>query len=97
MVPASAPATKKIQTRKIAKSDVTRASGYWARNSKSATASLVAAAALIAPPSLVVELDSRRPEDGEPDHAEQLGARSTPTTNSRIVRPREMRAINTPT
>jgi hypothetical protein len=26
-----------------------------------------------------------------------LGANSTPTTNSRIVRPREMRAMNAPT
>jgi hypothetical protein len=36
MVPASAPATKKIKTRKSATSDVSRASGYWPRNSKSA-------------------------------------------------------------
>ena len=42
MVPASASATKKMKIRKSATSDVSRASGYWPRNSKSAT---------VAPPS----------------------------------------------
>ncbi len=49
MVPASAPATKKIKIRKSATINVSRASGYWPRNSKSATAasSLVTAGRLV--------------------------------------------------
>src|SRR5215212_792132 len=84
IVPASAPATKKMKTRKSATSDVSRASGYCPRNSNSAMAapSLATASPRLPPVWLSSRMlaapDARRPEDGEPDHREEARADQHP-------------------
>src|SRR3712207_3353017 len=98
MVPASAPATKKIKTRKSATSEVSRASGYWPRNSNSAMAAPSLATA--SPRLPLVWLSSRMPAEPNTENQimeKRLGPISTPVMNSRMVRPLEMRAMKAPT
>jgi len=96
-VPASAPATKKIQIRMMNSVEVMVASGYCSRKSNRATASSLVAAALSAPPSWSSRSRAVEPNTENQIMLKMLGAMSTPRMNSRMVRPREMRAMKTPT
>jgi hypothetical protein len=94
---ASAPDTKNSTTSTIVTIEVTAGSGRAASVAKNAELTSAAAAAAIC----VVPARSRliAVPPNAVNHAKNttLGTTSTPTTNSRIVRPREIRARNTPT
>ena len=93
MVPASAPATKKIQTRKIIAIEVSRKSGTCSRYANSPRASLVPAAELIAPLVWLSAWMPAAPNTENQIMEKMVGAIITPRINSRMVRPLEMRAI----
>ena len=92
---ASAPETKKIATSSMTTTEVMVDSGMWWSIAKS-DPSAVACAGQVG--ALALHVDAGAAEDGEPHQADTtLGTRSTPVTNWRMVRPREMRAMNMPT
>ncbi len=74
------------------------ASGNWSRKANSASGTLVVAVS----ETMVVRPDSCSqiavlPNTVIHTSVKPVGTNSTPRTNSRIVRPREMRAMNMPT
>jgi hypothetical protein len=96
--PESEEVTKKVATSSVASTDVSPASGSCRRNSKSATASSIATTSarpvipctstmwIAVPPKTVIQTNVK-----------PTGTSRTLRTSSRIVRPREMRAMNRPT
>jgi hypothetical protein len=94
---ASAPLTKKKATRIIAISDIKPASGNWLRVANSAFSSPSFTAPEMSPTPLSSRFMAVPPSTANHTKLTTLGIRSTPTTNSRILRPREMRAMKVPT
>ena len=96
--PASAPETKKIATRNMARKQVKPAIGYWSSSAKSEIAAPCSFTASTRPPwPTSSEWSAAPPMMVNQMKVTALGISSTPVTNSRIVRPREMRAMKTPT
>ena len=83
--------------KKIVTSDVMTGSGYSWRKTKRPTAGSLLAAALIVPPKDWSRSMAAAPNTANHRKVPTLGAIKTPKTNSRMVRPREIRAINAPT
>jgi len=97
MEAASAPLTKNSATKMMTTMDVTVNSGSSVRvaNSPASGPSATASLIVVLPPSS--RLRAVPPSTEYQMKLTRLGARMTPRTNSRIVRPREMRAMNDPT
>src|SRR5690606_2227458 len=96
--PESAEVTKKMATRIIAKVEVTLDQGRYSRNSNRATDAFAAASWASWPAATPI---SRKmavlPKTVIQKKVKTVGTSKTPSTNSRTVRPREMRAMNMPT
>ena len=94
----SAEVTKKTTTSSVARTEERVASGNCSRKTKSASGTLVATVSETA----VVRPESCSqmavfPKTVIHTSVKPVGTKRTPTTNSRMVRPREMRAMNIPT
>ena len=92
---ASAPLTKNRATRTMTTNEVTPEIGNCSSMVKSATSACRRSRRGRGAAEL--EVDRRAAEDGEQAKLTPLGMSSTPTTNSRTVRPLEMRAMKVPT
>ena len=92
---ASAPDTKKIATSTMTRIEVTPAHGIESSSAKSVLSSPSPNLSSVAPISCA--LIAAPPKIANHTRLTVLGTRSTPVTNSRMVRPREMRAMNMPT
>ena len=96
--PESAEVTKKMPTNAMARVAVTLAPGRYSRNLNSAV-DRSACTAWAIPPAAVPRSSEIAVLPNTVIHrkVKAVGTNSTPITNSRIVRPREMRAMNMPT
>ena len=95
--PESAEVTKNTAINKIASHDTGPAHGRYSqkRNRSASTLPTVCASA---PPAMCVSTQmAPLPKAVIHKRLKAVGTSSTPTTNSRMVRPREMRAMNMPT
>src|SRR5690606_4245501 len=96
--PESDEVTKKVITSKVATSDITADSGRCSKNWNSATAvSAATASASAEMPCIMTMWMAVSPNTVIQMKVKPTGTNSTPTTNSRMVRPRETRAMNMPT
>ena len=93
---ASAPLTKNTATSTITTTEVTAAIGNCSSSVNSATSGWATASIRFACP-LSCRLIAVPPRIANHTNVTPLGISSTPMTNSRIVRPFEMRARNVPT
>ena len=91
---ASAPDTKKMATSTITSTLAMMAIGYWSSRLNSCC-SMLPSPARSTPPCWT--LIAAPPNTANHTSDTTLGTSSTPVTNCRIVRPREIRAMNMPT
>jgi hypothetical protein len=93
----SAEVIKKMLTSTSARIEVTFPSGNAVRVSKSDWGRLFAAVLAMLPPLFRSRKIADPPKTVNHRKLKSVGAKSTPKTNCRIVRPREIRAMNVPT
>ena len=94
---ASAPLTKNSATRMIEIMAVSQNSGNCCRVENSAAGWLAVASFEMFAAPVSCRFMAAPPRTENHTKLTTLGARMTPKTNSRMVRPREMRAMKTPT
>ena len=96
--PESAEVTKKTPTSRIASDEVKPAAGRYSRNLNSAVDRFSCTARAMPPAATPRSSEiAVLPNTVIHRKVKAVGTNSTPMTNSRIVRPREMRAMNMPT
>src|SRR5690606_26993253 len=96
--PESAEVTKKMAISITVRVEVTAEKGRYWKNWNSATERSACTAVASAPPATVVSICMAvLPKTVIQKNVNPAGMKRTATTNSRTVRPREMRAMNMPT
>ena len=96
--PESDEVTKKVTISTIASSDASDVRGRCSRKTNRAVGSSVVTAEVISPPRSLSSISSAElPKILNQKNVNPAGISNTPSTNSRIVRPREILATNMPT
>src|SRR5690606_39940943 len=89
--------TKKTSTSSVAPTESSVLAGRVSNSANSAIETSAAAASASGAPSKISAYSAAPPKTENQREQARLGSSSVPMTNSRIVRPRETRAMNSPT